>query len=104
YFAKHPKKSLWLVHQHRPIYDLHAGPYSDFSDDPRDEALRRMLADADMKAIRECAYISGISKNVVDRLAHFNGIAGEVLYPPLPLGQRYRAGDSKDYILSVGRL
>ncbi|MBN8548770.1 MAG: glycosyltransferase family 4 protein [Deltaproteobacteria bacterium] len=104
YFAKHPKKSLWLVHQHRPIYDLHAGPYSDFSDDPRDEALRRMLADADQKAIRECQYISGISKNVVDRLAHFNGIEGEVLYPPLPLGQRYACAEPRDYILSVGRL
>lgn len=104
YFAKHPKKSLWLVHQHRPIYDLHAGPYSDFSDDPRDEALRRMLVDADMKAINECQYISGISKNVVDRLAHFNGIQGEVLYPPLPLGQRYSCAEPQDYILSVGRL
>lgn len=104
YFAKHPRKSLWLVHQHRPIYDLHAGPYSDFSDDPRDEALRRMLADADMVAIRECSYISGISKNVVDRLAHFNGIPGEVLYPPLPLGNRYRSEEPQDYILSVGRL
>jgi glycosyltransferase involved in cell wall biosynthesis len=104
YFASHPKKSLWLVHQHRPIYDLHAGPYSDFSDDPRDEALRRMLADADMKVIKECSYLSGISKNVVDRLAHFNGIAGEVLYPPLPLAGKYRSGEPQDYILSVGRL
>lgn len=104
YFAKHPKKSLWLVHQHRPIYDLHAGPYSDFSDDPRDEALRRMLVDGDMKAIGECGYVSGISKNVIDRLAHFNGIQGEVLYPPLPLGKRYSCAESQDYILSVGRL
>lgn len=104
YFAAHPRKSLWLVHQHRPIYELHAGPFSDFSDDPRDEALRRMLADADMVAIKECSYISGISKNVVDRLQHFNGIPGEVLYPPLPQGDRYRVAPAQDYILSVGRL
>lgn len=104
YFARHPKKSLWLVHQHRPMYDLHAGPYSDFSDDPRDEALRRMLTDADTKAIKECGFVSGISKNVIDRLARFNGIAGTVLYPPLPLGQRYHSERSEDYILSVGRL
>ncbi len=104
YFARHPKKSLWLVHQHRPMYELHAGPYSDFSDDPRDEALRRMLTEADTKAIAECSFISGISKNVVDRLARYNGIQGKALYPPLPLGQRYRCDDAQDYILSVGRL
>lgn len=25
YYAKHPRKSLWLVHQHRAIYDLYGG-------------------------------------------------------------------------------
>lgn len=104
YFARHPKKSLWLVHQHRPMYELHAGPYSDFSDDPRDENLRRMLVEADTKAISECQFVSGISKNVIDRLEHYNGIAGTVLYPPLSQGNRYRREESQDYILSVGRL
>ena len=33
YYAKHPKKSLWLVHQLREIYDLHSGSFSNFSDD-----------------------------------------------------------------------
>ncbi len=104
YFAKHPRKSLWLVHQHRPAYDLYGGDYSDFSDDPRDESLRRMLWDADTKTINECSYISGISANVIQRLQHYNGISGEVLYPPLPLGAAYRQSESKDYILSVGRI
>ncbi|MBX7144089.1 MAG: glycosyltransferase family 4 protein [Oligoflexia bacterium] len=104
YFVRHPRKALWLVHQHRPIYDLHAGPYSDFSDDPRDEALRRMLIDADTKAISECGYVSGISRTVIERLRNFNGIAGQVLYPPLPMGDRYRSEEPEKYILSVGRL
>jgi len=104
YFVKHPKKSLWLVHQHRIIYDLFAGRFSDFSDAPEDEALRRMLTEADDIAIREYQYISGISKNVIERLSNFNGINGEVLYPPLPLGKRYLNKPSKDYILSVGRI
>ena len=105
YYVKHPRKCLWLVHQWRPIYDLHGGRYSDFSDDPRDEALRRMLVDGDNKVIRECDYISGISKNVVERLKHYNNIDGEALYPPLPMGERYRSSEeSEDFILSVGRL
>lgn len=105
YYAHHPCKSLWLVHQHRPIYDLFGGRYSDFSDDPRDEQLRQMLVAGDTQAIGECAYISGISRNVIDRLSMYNGIeGGEVLYPPLPLADRYRSDSQSDYILSVGRL
>jgi len=104
YYARHPRKSLWLVHQHRAIYDLFGTRYSDFSDDPRDEALRRMLIEGDNRCIAECAYVSGISENVMRRLEHYNGIKGQTLYPPLPLGGRYRNGPAGDYILSVGRL
>ncbi len=104
YFARHPKKSVWLVHQHRPMYDLHGSRYSDFSDDPRDEALRRMLMEADTKALAECQFRAGISQNVSNRLRTFNGLDSVALYPPLPLGGRYRSGPFEDYILSVGRI
>lgn len=104
YFAKHPRKSLWLVHQHRAIYDLYGTRFCDFSDDPRDEALRRMLMQGDQEVLGECAYRSGISKNVVERLKKYNGLDAEALYPPLPLGNRYKTGTGEPYILSVGRL
>ncbi|RMD88120.1 MAG: glycosyltransferase [Candidatus Dadabacteria bacterium] len=104
YYAKHTKKSIWLVHQHRPAYELYGTRFSDLSDDPRDEALREALLEGDTKAIGEASYISGISENVIRRLKRFNGIEGEVLYPPLPLGKRYKRGESGDYILSVGRI
>ena len=104
YYARHPKKSLWLVHQRREIYELYGGRYSDFSDDPRDEALRRMLVEGDKKVIGECAFVSGISQNVVDRLSHYNNIQGTALYPPLPLAGRYKTAAAEDYILSVGRI
>ncbi|NMC62715.1 MAG: glycosyltransferase, partial [SAR324 cluster bacterium] len=97
-------KSLWLVHQHRSLYDLYGGRYSDISDDPRDEQLRRMLVEGDEKVIRECKFIAGISRNVVERLKMFNNIDGVALYPPLPLGNAYRCAKFEDYILSVGRL
>ncbi|MCB9029700.1 MAG: glycosyltransferase family 4 protein [Deltaproteobacteria bacterium] len=104
YYVSHPNKSIWLVHQHRPAYDLYGTRFSDFSDDPRDEALRRMIAEGDRKAIGEAAFISGISKNVTDRLLRYNGISGVPIYPPLPLRGRYKQGRFDHYILSVGRL
>jgi len=106
YYARHPRKSLWLVHQQRPLYDLYGTRYSDISDDPRDEALRRMLIDGDTRVIGECAFRSGISKNVVTRLQNYNGLSAEALYPPLPLAGKYRSEPvgNAPYILSVGRI
>lgn len=104
YYARHPRKSVWLVHQHRALFELYGTRYSDISDDPRDEALRRCLTEGDRAVLNECAYISGISKNVITRLEQFSGIKGDVLYPPLNLGTRYHLRPAEDYILSVGRL
>jgi glycosyltransferase involved in cell wall biosynthesis len=104
YYARHPRKSVWLVHQQRSIYELYGTQYSDIGDDPRDESLRRMLTDGDLKVLGECAYRSSISKNVAERLLAFNGLSSEVLYPPLPLGNAYRSERSEPYILSVGRI
>jgi glycosyltransferase involved in cell wall biosynthesis len=104
YCVEHPRKSLWLVHQERSAYELLGGRFSDFSDDPRDALIREELLSLDTVAIGECAYRSAISRNVADRLKAFNGIDAEVLYPPLPLGQRYRCEPEEPYILSVGRI
>lgn len=104
YYARHPKKSVWLVHQHRPLYDLYGSRYSDISDDPRDENLRRMLYLGDQQVLSEAAYLSGISRNVVTRLNRFHGLEAKVLYPPLPLAGRYRNAAPEPYVLSVGRI
>lgn len=104
YYVRHPRKSVWLVHQLRSIYDLYGGQFSDIGDDPRDEALRRILTDGDNKTLAECAYRGAISQTVANRLHTFNGLSADVLYPPLPLGDRYRTAQAEPYILSVGRL
>lgn len=104
FYAKHPKKSLWLVHQQRACYDLYSTRFSDVSDSKEDEEYRKLVVESETQVIKECAYISGISKNVIDRLKRFNGILGDVLYPPLTLGNRYYKKETQDYILSVGRI
>jgi glycosyltransferase involved in cell wall biosynthesis len=63
-----------------------------------------MITDGDGIALGECAYRSAISKNVADRLQSYNGLSSTVLYPPLPLGDRYQNRSAKPYVLSVGRL
>lgn len=104
FFARHTKKSLWLVHQARFCYDLYDTRYSDVSDKKEDEAFRRLIYETDTKVINECAYISAISKNVASRLKKFNGIDASVLYPPLTLGDRYYTENQENYVLSIGRI
>jgi glycosyltransferase involved in cell wall biosynthesis len=104
YFARHDVKSVWLVHQHRPIYDLFGTQFSDFSDDPRSEAIRRRLMREDTNEIASCRVIAGISRNVISRLHEFNNLIGEVLYPPLPCGNRYYCSPDEPYILAIGRI
>jgi glycosyltransferase involved in cell wall biosynthesis len=104
YFVKHQRKVLWLVHQHRQMYDLYRSRFSDFEADVSSEALRRLLLQEDHTALSECSKIYTISQNVTDRLEKYLGIASEVLLPPLPLSGRYYHGETGDYILSVGRI
>lgn len=63
-----------------------------------------MITDGDTLTLGECSYRGAISKNVADRLQAYNGLSSTVLYPPLPLGDRYQNRSAKPYILSVGRI
>jgi glycosyltransferase involved in cell wall biosynthesis len=104
YFIRHPRKSIWGVHQHREVYDLFLTDFCGFSDSTSDQELRSLIFAGDTAAIGESAFVSGISRTVVERMKRYNGIDGEVLYPPLPLGNTYQAGEYSNYLLSVARV
>jgi glycosyltransferase involved in cell wall biosynthesis len=104
YFARHPRKVLWLVHQHRAAYELAGTRFSDFDHTPRDVALRRRLIEADTRVLRECIGHFTIARTVSDRMLKYNGIASEALYNPPKLASRLRPGPYGDYVLTVTRL
>src|SRR5687768_1333130 len=54
YFARHPRKVTWLVHQHRAAYELTDTPYTDFTHDERDLALREKILALDTETLGEC--------------------------------------------------
>jgi len=58
----------------------------------------------DTSALSECRRIFTISRNVAERLARFNGLAGEALYPPPQHLGRYRTDEYGDYLFYAGRL
>ena len=104
YFARHPRKVLWLVHQHRAAYELCGTRFSDFSHSERDVALRRRLIDIDTRMLGECVGRFTIARTVSERLLKYNAIRSDALYNPPKLADRLRGGPYGDYMLTVTRL
>jgi glycosyltransferase involved in cell wall biosynthesis len=104
YFARHPNKVAWLVHQHRAAYELCGTIYSDFTHTDEDVGLRQSLIDLDTRMLAECRRLYAIAGNTAARLLTYNGLRAEPLYHPPRLADRIVSGPAEDYVLSVGRL
>ena len=104
YCARHPRKAAWLVHQHRFAYDLCGTEFSDFDHVELDVGIRDKLVKLDRQMLEECWPRFTISETTTRRLAQFNTVRADPLYPPPQLAGRLRAGPYGNYVLSVGRL
>jgi len=104
WFVRHPRKIVWLIHQHRAAYELFGTPYSDFSASEPDTRLRQRIAALDSRMFSECERILTNSRNTAKRVEHFNGVSARPLYHPPPLAGRLRDGAYGDYVLVVARL
>lgn len=104
YFARHPRKVCWLVHQHRAVYELCGTAYGDFGHEEGDVALRERVMALDEEMLAECVGLYTISRTVSARLAQYNGLASTPLYHPPLIAPLLRSGSYGSYILSVARL
>jgi glycosyltransferase involved in cell wall biosynthesis len=102
--ARHPHKVVWLVQQFRQAYDLFGTPYSDFTAAPEHQRLRQLIRQMDTQMLAEAERLFAISRNVADRLARFNGLTAETLYPPPKFEGQYHCAAYGDYLLAVSRL
>ena len=84
YFARHPNKVVWLIHQCRAAYELCGTQFSDFDHADADVGLRERIIHLDRQMLDECQKRFTIAANTATRLQHFNGIDAEPMYhPPL---------------------
>lgn len=104
YFARHPRKVTWLVHQHRAAYDLVDTTFTDFTHQEYDVALRDRLIALDRERLGECRGLFSISATISRRLQRYNGLEATPLYHPPRLAARLRGGEAGGYMLSIGRL
>jgi glycosyltransferase involved in cell wall biosynthesis len=104
YVIPHPNKTLWFIHHFRKYYDSWGSALCKVSGDSRSQAFRSRLIAADTTAIGEAKRIFTNSRVVSDRLKRFNGLASEVLYPPIYQPERFTPGTYGDDIVSICRM
>jgi glycosyltransferase involved in cell wall biosynthesis len=104
YLVRHPRKVVWLFHQHRDAYDLFGSEVGALTDSSEDRVVRESIHSMDGSALGECRSIFTISRNVADRLSRFNRLPGTPLHPPPREAQRFHSGPYGDYLLYAGRL
>lgn len=100
----HPHKIVWFIHHVRLFYDLWESQYRYFPDDAKHRAIREALHFADTAALVEAKKIFTNSQIVADRLTKFNGLKGEVLYPPVMFPEKYTQGTFGNEVVYVCRI
>ena len=104
YYVRHENKVLWLLHQFRQVYDLWDDTFRTASSPRGALELRRTVSQADNAYLPEAKRIYVNSSVTAGRLARFNGLESEVLYPPLHEPESYFSKEYGDYVFCPSRM
>ena len=104
YCAAHPRKVMWLMHQHRSAYNLSGTPFDDLLTHPDGARVSTLVPNCDEQFIPEARKVFTISKEVSARLLGYNRIESEPLYHPPPLAERLVSGEAGDYAFYPSRV
>lgn len=103
YLIGHPRKTVWLLHQHRSAYDLYGGPYGWPQGRADTDELRQAIIDADNESLGKVPVYT-IAERVSQRLEQFNGIRSTALYHPPADAQRFHCQEALPYIFAPSRI
>lgn len=105
HMVRHRKKVCWFIHHIRIFYDLWEKPeFHGMPDTAQFRAIRDAIRDADTIALSQAHRLFTNSKAVSARLQQFNGLASEVLYPPLAEPGLFKRGNLGDEIVCICRM
>lgn len=104
YLIRHPRKTLWLLHQYRQAYDLFDAGQTNLPAGREGAVIRTLIQGADNESFRESRRIFTNSDVTKKRLKHYNGFDAEILLPPLNDPELFTGGESKGYIFAGGRV
>lgn len=104
YMIRHPKKTLWLLHQYRQAYDLYDANQTNIPKDNAGNEIRNIIINGDNQTFEEARKIYTNSAVTQKRLKHYNGYDSEVLLPPINDPELFQGGEYGDYIFAGGRV
>lgn len=104
YLIRHPKKTLWLLHQYRQAYDLYDTGQTNLPPGMAGLELRSLIRHADQESFAESRYIFTNSEVNRQRLLKYNGFDAEVLLPPVNDPELFPGGEPGEYIFAGGRV
>jgi glycosyltransferase involved in cell wall biosynthesis len=100
YGLSHPAHIVWLLHQHRAVYEL----YDEGRATPALRHLREAVRSFDGRVLTKARRIFSNSERVAERLALFNGIAATPLYHPPPMAEQLQCSEEWGYVFFPSRL
>lgn len=103
YYLNHSKKVVWLMHQHRAVYELFNTKYGESETSPAALDLRDQVLQRDTDALGGVKIYAN-SHRVSERLAHYNNIGSTALYHPPRNAEEFFEGDQLPYIFAPSRL
>ena len=105
YLMPHSEKVVWLLHQHRPAYDLWEHAMGDLRTAAQGKLVRDIIHRADAKMCAETKRLFTISENVSRRVRRFWNVDSIPLPPPPAHGDLfYCAEDVGNYLFFPSRL
>jgi glycosyltransferase involved in cell wall biosynthesis len=103
YFIPHPHKVLWVLHQHRPAYDL--WHQADLAKAPNGAQVRDIIRQVDERLLPEASAVYTISQNVTRRMKLYCNKDSTPLYHPPPGWEHFKAGNKvEDFFFFPSRL
>lgn len=100
YGIQHDDHWVWLMHQHRAVYELFDPQKADV---PLGQ-LREAIVQYDGRALSSAHKVFANSQRVADRLKQFNSIDSTALYHPPGYAERFRCEDPLPYVFYPSRL
>ncbi|MFY8350437.1 glycosyltransferase family 4 protein [Pseudoalteromonas sp. SSM20] len=100
FYIQHPNRVLWLMHQHRSVYDL----YSEQESSTELRLFRKKVHNLDSNELASYPKRFSMCQNITDRLRHYNNIDSTPVYhPPNNHTLFYNAG-IENFIFCPSRL
>ena len=100
YYVKHDNKVLWLMHQHRAMYEL----FDEKNTNEDDLKLKEKINATDSSKLAKIAKRFSMCENVSKRLLKYNSLVSTPVYHPPAYEENFYCEQSYDYIFYPSRL